>query len=95
MQVIETNISSDFEWCIRDYQSRVIEVPSWQEYIDLFTNYDGTVNGKDYKTSSHMYGSVLPSNCKIMNLKYDTYHLSCKLVSFDETYTMKLAYLVR
>ena len=38
--VIETNLSMNVDK-IADHQSRVIEVPSWEEYCAMFENYDG------------------------------------------------------
>ena len=86
MLVIETNISYD-NGEFKDHQNRIIEVDSWEEYVDNFEkrfskNYAGTMWGRNFRNSE-----------LIENLKYDNFHLSCDLIN-DRYKTKKLAYLL-
>lgn len=93
MKIIETNICYDEDRYMKDHQSRIVEVPTWEEYVSIFDHYDGTGKGKEFKSS--MYGYVLLNNRQLMNLKYDDHHLSCQLIAPNGMREMKLAYLVR
>mgnify|MGYP000883425902 CR=1 FL=1 len=95
MNVIETNLSCDNDWKIKDHQSRVLEISSWQNYINLFEYYDGIANGKDLKCLTPMYGSVMPNKAMIVGLEYDEFHLKCELKLWNNMNEIKLAYLVR
>jgi hypothetical protein len=89
IKIIETNLSMDGD-IIKDHQSRVIEVESWDEYLDEI---------KEYKCVSrldmfyNLNGCTLPKNCRIDKLVYDDFHLSCDVYSFyNNMKTKKLAY---
>ena len=95
VEVIETNISIDDYRNIKDYQSRMVQVPSWEEYITLYTKYCGIANGRDYKThNNNLLGCVMPSNATIDNLEYDNFHLKCDIRFFNGSKEIKLAYLI-
>lgn len=78
-----------------DHQSRVLEVPSWQEYVSLFTDYDGKANGREYKTlHNDLLGCVMPHDTIINELKYDDFHLTCNFHLFNRMEETKLAFLI-
>lgn len=92
VKIIETNILSDEENNIHDHQSRIIKCISWNEYVNVFKTLDDKIV---YKNVDCMVGNILPSNViDILYLKYDNFHLSCKIVQEYEgkiMYTIKLA----
>ena len=97
IRVIETNLSmKDKE--IMDHQSRIIEVESWDEYIDYYLKFiDGYENDKEFKSITNLAGRTLPriKYTSIYNFSYDEFHLSCNLFnSYYGTETKKLAYLI-
>lgn len=80
---------------LMDHQSRVLEVPSWQEYVSLFTEYNGKANGRDYKTlHNDLLGCVMPNDAIINELKYDHFHLTCNFNLYDGMEETKLAFLI-
>lgn len=92
MKVIETNLSLQVNNEILDHQSRVIEVDSWEEYVDEIRN------GKSVRRCAaigSMSGNTLHNNVIIENFESDEFHLSCE-VKKDGTRgkTKKLAYLI-
>ena len=94
INIIETNIIVDDENNIIDHQSRMLIVPSWNEYITLYTEYDGKANGRNYCTyNNNLLGCVLPHGAVIQELKYNDFHLYCSFKLFDRTRQIKLAYL--
>jgi hypothetical protein len=92
--IIETNISYDDNGNLCDHQSRVIEVDTWQEYCDLYTYYNGNYVGDKYKSFGMLMGCVLPKNAEISDLKYDGFHLRCKLKLYNGNIQHKLAYIL-
>ena len=88
MEIIETNISFSGSLeqgiQIRDHQSRVIKVPSWEEYC----NYYLLPENEEYR---RMFPYTLPRQCSIKNLYYDDFHLSCIIDTSCSTY--RLAYI--
>lgn len=94
--VIETNLSMNVDK-IADHQSRVIEVPSWEEYCAMYKNYSGqacTIG----KSLTHLGGNNINSHRIIENLECDDFHLSCDMVWDNELFsldsrTRHLAYL--
>lgn len=94
--VIETNLSMNVDK-IADHQSRVIEVPSWEEYCAMFENYDGQTCSIG-KSLTQMIGNNINAHRIIENLEYDGFHLSCDMVWDNELFyldsrTKHLAYL--
>ena len=89
IKVIETNLSIDNNDNIADHQSRVIEVESWEEFINEI---------KECKTVSRksicgcLDGCSIPRKSKIVNLKYDDIHLSCNFYNYIGVKTKKLVY---
>ena len=82
--VIETNLSMDGDK-VADHQSRVIEVPSWEEYCAMYENYNGqacTIG----KSPTYLSGNNINSHRIIENLNYDDFHLSCDMVWDNELF---------
>lgn len=93
VKIIETNLILDDNNLIQDHQSRVIEVVSWGEYINMFENYNGEPVG-DYKCiHGNLIGYSLPKMAEIFNLKYDDKKLNCDLLRMGVMFDKKLAYL--
>jgi hypothetical protein len=93
MRVIETNLSCNDKWDIKDYQSRIVEIPNWDSYVALFDSYLGKANGRDFKST--MIGCVLPNDAVILNVEHDDFHLKCKFKLYNGFNIIKLAYLIR
>lgn len=94
MKIIETNILYN-GLTFHDHQSRVLEIPSWEEYCDLYRNYDGNPVGGDYKcVYNQLIGDVLPKGRRIIDLKIDDCHLTCDMDSHDGGQQYKLAYII-
>lgn len=91
VKIIETNIITDGNE-IKDHQSRIIEANSWEEYIQAFANYDG--KSVEFKSLTSMIGCTINRELEITDIKYDDFHLSCRLS--NSMFTNKhLAYLVK
>lgn len=86
--IIETNILMKGDSVI-DFQSRTLNASSWDEYVNLFLNYNGEACGN---FCGSMNGYTLHANEKVENVKYDEYHLKCNLIG--KMREIKLAYLV-
>lgn len=89
-KIIETNISMK-DGQIYDHQSRIIEANSWNDYIQMYREYDGFAIDR-FKTISEMIGNSIPKDVEILNLKFDERHLSCDLKHKDGWSEKKLAY---
>jgi hypothetical protein len=90
VKVIETNISM-VENEIKDFQSRVVEVDNWYDFVNEIKE------GKTVIRNSiigSLHGSTIPRESKIKNLWYDDFHLSCDIYNYHGIKTRKLAYLV-
>lgn len=94
MKIVETNIIYE-GLTFHDHQTRVLEIPSWEEYCDLYRNYNGNHVGDEYKcVYNQLFGYVLPRNATIINLKVDDFHLTCDMTLWDGTPHYKLAYVI-
>ena len=94
MKIVETNIIYE-GLTFYDHQTRVLEIPSWEEYCDLFRNYKGTPAGDKYKCIyNQLSGYVLPKNATIENLIYDDFHLSCDVINYEGQITKLFSYLI-
>lgn len=86
--IIETNILMKGD-NVYDFQSRTLNTSSWDEYVNLFLNYNGEACGNFCGSSD---GHVLCANENVEDIVYDNYHLKCNLVG--KMREIKLAYLV-
>jgi len=92
IKVIETNLSIDEENTIKDHQSRVIEVDSWEEYIQEI---------KDAKSVSRnsvlgsLHGNTIPSSAVVEITSLDDFHLDCDIVNRYGILSKKLAYMIQ
>ena len=89
-KIIETNISMK-DGQVYDHQSRVVEADSWDEYIEMYEEYDGSPIDR-FKSISGMIGNSIPKDVEILNLKYDEKHLTCDFKHKDGWIEKKLAY---
>ena len=89
-KIIETNISMK-DGQVYDHQSRVVEADSWDEYIEMYEEYDGSPIDR-FKAISEMIGNSIPKDVEILNLKYDEKHLTCDFKHKDGLIEKKLAY---
>ena len=90
VKIIETNLSMA-DMIVIDHQNRVIEASSWEDYCNAFENYNGNI--VEFKSLTSMFGSTIPREVGIYNLKYDDFHLSCDVIKAGRYTTKKLAYL--
>jgi len=91
IKVIETNLSVDGENTIKDHQSRVIEVESWEEYIQEIKDSKVVVRNSVFGS---LHGTTIPNGAKIYDLIYDDKHLSCEVGNRFGIMSKKLAYKV-
>ena len=80
--VIETSVVYDFNHNIADHQQRIIEVDSWDAYIESVKNNEQ----KFYKGTIH--GNTIPKMSKIYNLEYDEDKLSVDITGYVNSYTL-------
>lgn len=91
IKVIETNISLYPNGDMADFQSRVIEVESWDGIVDEIKSAK-SVNRHAYIGS--LYGVTLPKFCTIENIEYNDRQLQCVVTSYDNRRAVKLLYLI-
>ena len=91
VKVIETNISLDQNDNFVDFQSRVIEVESWESFIDEIKN--GTTVSRT-AIFGNLTGASYPRHSKIEELEYDHSHLRCNFTNVMDMKFKKLAYLI-
>lgn len=78
IQIIETNLMLDEK--LNNFQSRVIEVESWDYVVEQFTSSD-VVNPKGHYDIHNRYsGAIVPRMAVIENLEYDDNRLSCNVL---------------
>ena len=93
VKIIETNLSIKDDK-VFDHQSRMIEVKSWDEYINYYKqNISSDRQIVDPKSLTNLWGCILPKFGELSELKYDDFHLSCYIENPLGMVTMKLAYL--
>jgi len=94
MKIVETNISYS-EKGVEDHQTRVLEISSWEEYCNLYKNYNGDPVGDKYKcVFNQMIGYTLPKNATIVDLKIDDFHLTCDMKLWNGYPEYKLVFIV-
>lgn len=92
VKVIETNLSlNENNNEIMDYQSRVIEVDTWNSFCNEIINGE-TIDRQS--TLGHLWGVSIPRKATVRNIKYDEFHLSCDIHNYRGQKSKKLAYLV-
>ena len=95
VKIIETNLILNENNEIKDHQSRVIEMESWDDYVDEFIN----PKYKDLKDClGHLNGAILLKSMKVSNLEYNNFTLSCDCVRELDVKNLgkdkKIAYLI-
>ena len=95
VKIIETNISYEIKpystKYLHDFQSRVIEVESWDSYINEII--DGKYVTRDC-IIGNLYGASFPREATIDDLTYNEQTLKCEIYDYRGDRTTKLAYLV-
>lgn len=89
--VIETNISIDDKGQIADHQSRIIQVESWESYIEEIKSGE-----TKYRTSylGNLHGRSLPRVYRVDNLVFDDFHMSCDVYNSQDALSKKFSFLV-
>lgn len=92
IKVIETNYNSQSNY----FQSRVIEVDSWEYIIDIFLQ-DEVIDWKDFDSldEGYYYGLIRPLKSHIYDLKYDNNKLSCKVELYNKTIIHKFIEIMK
>ena len=94
IKVIETNLSiysHDRDHTIKDFQSRVIEIENWDDYIEEIKNSKVVVRNSIF---GNLHGTTIPHDASVYNLTYDDLHLNCDIVNRFGIESKKLAYKV-
>lgn len=92
VKIIETNISMNYSNEIIDHQSRIIEVSSWNEYIEEIKTRK-TISRKSFL--GNLIGVTIPKMAIVENLVYDDFHLSCDVINYKGIRDKKLCYLIK
>jgi hypothetical protein len=98
MKIVETNaIYEGLKF--HDHQSRVLEISSWEEYCNLYRNYNGeVVRDEDFKYEdvydTLLGGCLLPKGATIISLKIDEHHLTCDMILNNGMPHYKFAYVL-
>jgi len=91
IKVIETNLSIDNNDNIADHQSRVIEIESWDSFIEEIKECKTVIRNS---ILGCMSGCTIPRESKVENLKYDDRTLSCDVYNYIGMKTKKLVYRI-
>lgn len=91
VKVIETNLSLKQGCDVKDHQSRVIEVESWDTYLEEIKVGECVTR---MSCLGDMYGCSIPKKCRVFNFVYDDTHASCEVILWDGTITKKLMYRI-
>ena len=89
IRVIETNTLLTKDEKLTDAQSRNIIVPSWEEYVDLYRNYNRMACG-EFK--SDLQGYSLPKDAHIESLYENNGQLEVNLLFWDNANIRKFAW---
>lgn len=92
VEIIETNMIFNTLNQVCDHQSRVVKAESWEEYVTAYNNYNGEL--KVFNSLTGIYGASIPANREIKELKYDDFHLSCKIYGVLPGYNFHTAFLI-
>jgi len=90
-KVIETQISLDGNEEFVDHQSRVIQVDSWDDFVEEIKSAK-VITRQSFL--GNMMGVSVPKNAGISEFKSDNKHLSCKVETYDGKKVIKLAYKI-
>ena len=90
-RIIETNLSIDDKGNIADHQSRIIQVESWESYIEEIKSGE-----TKYRMSylGNLHGCSLPKFCRVDNLAFDDFHMSCDVCNSQNALSKKFSFLV-
>lgn len=91
MRVIETNLSM-VDGQIHDFQSRVIDVHSWEDFKNEFID---NVSVTRKASVGSMFGTTIPQSATIKNLECSEHSLKCDIYSYSGVHTKKICYLIQ
>lgn len=91
VKVIETNMIIGNYRRIFDFQSRVIEVESWEAIVKEIVDAESVSRNAVIGT---MFGYTIPRNAKVENVDYDSNTLKCDVLNYAGERSQKLAYLI-
>jgi hypothetical protein len=91
IKVIETNLSIDAGNNIKDYQSRIIEIDDWEEFVNEIKEAKTVIRNS---CLGNLHGTTIPRNARVENLSYDDSHLMCDIYNFAGIHSKKLVYKV-
>jgi len=93
IKIIETNLSifTHQDGCeiIKDHQSRVIEVESWEDYIEEIKQSKSVVRNS---IIGSLHGVTILPEARVENLTYDDFHLNCDVINRFGIMSKKLAF---
>lgn len=88
IKIIETRLSiKDIDKLV-DHQARIIEIESWDEYINEIKE------GKSIFRHGSMHGETISPKSTMENLIFDDFHLSCDIINFVGMKSKLLAYML-
>ena len=90
IKIIETNIIFKNLETPCDVQSRIIEVKSWDDYVDEIKK-QKQVNR--HSLLGDLYGSSFPKGATMKYFDVNEHRLICTFYTFDNTLQMKTAYI--
>jgi len=91
VKIIETNITYSESGEQNDFQSRVIEMESWESFVSEIKE------GKSINRTSaigNLVGLTLPREVKSINLTHDHFHMTLTFTNPVGNTMRKLAYLI-
>jgi uncharacterized protein (DUF4213/DUF364 family) len=91
VKVIETNLIIGTDNEMKDFQSRVIEVDNWSDFVKEIQECN-TVNR--FAVLGNLCGVTMLRSSKVENLIYDDSKLSCDVLNYADIKTRKLCYRI-
>lgn len=91
-KIIETNLSFHENEDICDFQSRIVEVESWELYVEEM------IARKSVRRSAYvgsMAGESLPRDIEVEHFKSDKHHLSVDFINKAGHKMKHMAYLIK
>lgn len=92
IKIIETNLFYEKDMVLKDHESRIIKMDSWEEYVNMYLNYNGEAIW--YNGNSRLMGCILPHFANIYEIEHDEFHLTCRMGLCNDSYMIKLAYKI-
>ena len=90
VKVIETNVSLYPNGEMADFQSRVIEVESWESIVEEVRLQRVVIRNA---WVGNLQGTTMPKMCKIKHIEYNEHKLQCLVELYSGRELLKLLYL--